>query len=76
MFYIKNQILNISNKCLSFHLTILYILKKEELIEKKIQNEKNIKRGQNNILLFTIPAKFLHDLIHIISLSEEIVKNN
>ena len=61
MFYIKNQILTISNKFLSFHFTILCILKKEERIEKKIQNEKNIKRGQNNILLFTIPAKFLQE---------------
>ena len=31
---------------------------KEELIEKKNQNEKNIKRVQNNILLLTIPARF------------------
>ena len=65
MFYTNNQILTISNKFLLLHLTFLYILKKEELIEKKVKNEKNIKRGQNNILLLTIPAKFEHDLIYI-----------
>ena len=65
MFYTNNQILTISNKFLLLHLTFLYILKKEELIEKKVKNEKNIKRWQNNILLLTIPAKFEHDLIYI-----------